>query len=113
MKLRQYYLLKLIEECAEVSQRAAKQMQFGAAQTQAGDGQASESVTARPLEHFLSNKDRLSEELSDLLTTAIVLEEMGELDADIFLSEKKQRLKVEKIKKYLKYSQELGMVEHD
>jgi NTP pyrophosphatase (non-canonical NTP hydrolase) len=112
MTRRQYYLLKLIEECQEVSQRAAKSMQFGKDQTQAGDGQSLSARKAEP-EHFLTNVERLSGELNDLLAVATVLEGMGELDADIFLSEVGKERKITKIAKYLKLSQTLGEVEHD
>lgn len=112
MTVKQYYLLKLIEECGEVAQRAAKQMQFSKDQTQAGDGQSLSGRVPQP-EHLLSNRERLSGELNDLLAVATVLVDMEEADVDIFLSEVGRDRKIAKIKKYLKLSQTLGEVEND
>lgn len=115
MKLRQYYLLKLIEECAEVSQRAAKSMQFGSDQVQSQSGHSVPGSDGTvPNEQSLSNRQRLSNELNDLLSVVLILqsdfdevvyETRAEFDA-YFEAKKK------KLKKYLTFSQELGMVEN-
>jgi hypothetical protein len=115
MTIRQYYLTKLIEECAEVSQRAAKSIQFGADQAQAQSGHAVPDADGGiPNEQTLSNKLRLSNELNDLLTVMTILQDLDEVTvestADFLLYYTKKR---EKLEKYLKFSQELGMVGFD
>lgn len=100
MALRQFYLTKLIEECQEVAQRAAKSQQFGAEEVQTGQ--------------TLNNRQRLTGELNDLLVVVHILKDLYEINYttanDFVLS---MTAKKEKLSKYLKYSQELGMVEHD
>jgi hypothetical protein len=53
LTLRQFYLTKLIEECQEVSQRAAKSMQFGPNEVQKDQDK--------------TNAIRLRDEVEDLL----------------------------------------------
>lgn len=116
MKVRQYYLLKLIEECAEVSQRAAKSMQFGSDQVQSQSGHSVPSSDGTiPSEQSLSNKLRLSNELNDLLSIVSILQtDFDEVtietqeEFDAYFEAKKKKLK-----KYITFSQELGMVEND
>lgn len=112
MTVRQFLLLKLIEECAEVAQRASKQMQFGAEQSQAKDyvylGKTKEVTT----EMMLTNSKRLEGEIKDLVGVVFLLQKTGEL-SDKALDDLSSAilLKRDKIKKYMAYSQELGLVE--
>jgi NTP pyrophosphatase (non-canonical NTP hydrolase) len=61
----QFLLLKLSEECVEVAQRAAKQMQFGRNEIQK--------------DQSLTNSERLVGELRDLAAVVNLLEKEGEL----------------------------------
>jgi hypothetical protein len=100
MNLRQFYLLKLAEESVEVSQRAIKQMQFGADEVQTGQEK--------------SNAERLLEELIDLATVASLLLDIGEIPSTTAVyREAMRQKKLAKLEKYLKYSQELGNVQHE
>lgn len=94
----QFLLTKLTEECAEVAQRAAKQIQFGKEEVQ--DGQE------------LNNAQRLRLEVNDLLNIVVMLVEVGEIPTITILEkEASYQAKVLKIAKYLKRSQGLGRVE--
>lgn len=99
MDHRQHLLLKLMEECAEVSQRASKQMQFGRDEYQPNQ--------AIPW----TNSERLRDEINDLLAVVKMLEEVGEIPKfDLKDFDKHLDMKRGKIRKYLKYSESLGMV---
>lgn len=105
MSQRQFYLLKLMEECNEVAQRAAKQIQFGPEESQASK--------ASPSEHKVpgTNAERLLGEVIDLLATIDILidiDEMPWLSPWELLAAKNK--KHQKIDKYLQYSQRLGRV---
>lgn len=95
MKLTQFLLLKLMEECDEVSQRASKQIQFGKFEIQTKQN--------------LTNAERLKLELIDLFAVVKLLQAAGEIpelddvDLDKAIEEKKQ-----KMQKYLGYSRKLG-----
>lgn len=88
MNQREYLLTKLMEECAEVQQRASKAQIFGDDETEPDDA--------------CSNMERLREEMSDLLT---IWHMMGE---DV---PEPQREKMIKVVKYMEYSRELGILE--
>lgn len=96
MDYSQFLLVKLAEECAEVAQRALKQAQFGKDEVQK--------------DQPLSNKERLQGEMEDLITTIILLEEIGEVGLpgirNPFYVEKKRA----RIAKYLELSRSLGKV---
>lgn len=64
----QYLLIKLIEECAEVQQRATKALTFGIYETQA----EGPSTNTRP-ETKLNNNARLVQEFTDLVAVAEML----------------------------------------
>jgi hypothetical protein len=100
--IKQYYLLKLIEECSEVAQQASKQMQFG-------PYSISPSTGAR-----YDNKKMLRFEVNDLLAVLDVLMELEELPEispdELLLAKNKKR---NRIVQYLQHSQELGLVEKD
>lgn len=105
MAQRQFYLLKLMEECNEVAQRAAKQIQFGAMESQASK--------ASPSEHKVpgTNGERLRGEIVDLLATIDILIDIGEIpwlaSWELLAAKNTKR---QKIAKYLEYSQKLGQV---
>jgi hypothetical protein len=106
MTVKQYFLNKLAEECAEVAQRAIKQTQFGKDETQASG--PSETKTGAAAE---TNNVRLRGELIDLLTVVDILTEMGEIPAIGCLEmELRKQEKRKKLFKYLAYSQSLGQV---
>ncbi len=96
MTKQEHLYVKLMEECAEVQQRAAKLMQFGSEEKEPGQD--------------LTNAQRLRNELNDLLTIVDMLECAGlpqnsaKQEADHIAN------KYLKVEKYLKYSQELGCV---
>ena len=84
----------LIEECAEVSQRATKALRFGALEVQ--PGQRKHNIT------------RLSEEFNDLLAVAQMVNEYHNgLIPDQKHIDKKKR----KILKYMRYAREKGALE--
>jgi NTP pyrophosphatase (non-canonical NTP hydrolase) len=100
MTIRQHLLLKLAEECAEVSQRALKQMQFGRDEVQKDQDK--------------TNGERLREEINDVVSVVTMLIESGGISS--ITSEElldAVNIKQFRIEKYLKYSQELGMVENN
>lgn len=100
MSIRQYFLLKLIEECAEVAHVAAKQMQFG------GEG-----THPRKVEEG-TNRLRLRSEINDLLAIVDILVERDEIPdistEELFTAKEAKR---GKIAKFLGHSRNLGMVE--
>jgi len=104
MTVHQYFLLKLAEECAEVSQRALKQMQFGKEESQA-QGPSTTKIEA-------TNAQRLRQEVNDLLAVLDCLVDIGELPeiSEWGLIQEKGKKK-EKLLKYLNYSRSLGKVE--
>lgn len=75
----------LIEECAEVQQRATKLLRFGRDEIQPGQP--------------LTNAERLSKELGDLLTMIGMAEDLGLVSGKI-MEERKGR-KREKLAKYM------------
>jgi hypothetical protein len=103
MTKRQLLLLKLAEGCAEVAQRAAKQMQFGKYEIQPGQD--------------LTNATRLTSEIVDLFAVIDLLANADELDDTLlpslidFAGHFEIDAKKDKIEKYLRLSQELGQVE--
>lgn len=95
MKLNDFLLMLLAEECSEVSQRVCKSLRFGNDETQNGQE--------------MSNKERLSEEVMDLLTIVDILQTKELIDISNFDNHRIK--KEEKIEKYLKYSKSLGKVQ--
>ena len=91
----QHMLIKLAEECAEVSQIALKTAQFG----------QHECMPGQPLNNF----ERCHQELDDLLA---VVEELNE-NFRFYYIPNRERVEAKKVKmqKYLGYSIHLGLVE--
>lgn len=97
----EYTLVQLQEECAEVSQRAAKALRFGMYEIQPGQEK--------------SNLERLEDEAIDLLTMLAILDsQLGDVMC-IFNDPEKFELamnaKKEKVLQYMKYSREKGLLE--
>lgn len=92
-----YLLTQLADECMEVAQRAHKSLQFGLAQVQ----------PSQPL----SNAERVTEELYDLVATIDMLTERGLLKKpDLDIAEGKYRAKKAKVLRYMAFG--LGRAPH-
>ena len=94
MTEQEHLLVILAEECAEVSQRATKALRFG----------LTDPKGTEPAQPF-DNRTRLLMEINDLLAVVDMLFE--EMD---YKSELLQYSKKEKVKKYLKLSEKLGLL---
>ena len=88
-----YLIIKLGEECNEVAQRVTKALTFGLEEIQTGQDE--------------SNRERIMGEVNDLLGILKMLQDEGFLpEAD----KQKINAKKDKVEKYYKYSQLLGIV---
>lgn len=83
----------LMEECAEVAQRASKAARFGFGEIQPGQ--------------FLTNAERLEQEMTDLLTVYQMLANEGVV-APLGEAMGERGSKREKVEKFLRYSAECG-----
>jgi hypothetical protein len=113
MTREQFLLLKLAEECAEVSQRAIKQIQFGANQVQKA-GEVAGGQGPAPKEVGLTNGQRLKNELLDLIAIVKLLEENNqfpEITFEEYIDTCRQ--KVNKLNKYIAFSRSLGELDGD
>lgn len=97
MHLRDFLLIKLMEEAAEVQQRASKLIQFGPEEIQQG--------------YTLNNAQRLREEWKDLQSVMRLMVEGGIVEP-FTLEEFDTALEAKRAKldKYLKLSYSYGMV---
>lgn len=93
----EYLLIQLISECVEVAHRATKALHFGLNETE-------------PLQDKGTNKERLQQELTDLMATVEMLHE-DEAIVDMWYSREAIRTKKEKVERYMKYSASLGIAE--
>ncbi len=91
MNRTEHLLVKLMEECDEVSQRASKALRFGLSEIQPGQR--------------LNNSERIEEEAADLLGILEILQEEGCLNWPSFTAIAKSRVKFEKV---LLFSKECG-----
>ncbi len=92
----QFLLVKLAEECDEVSQRALKQAQYGAQEAQEGNP---------------TNSERLRDEILDLVAIVSLLQQSREIQAWSRAEfTKRKAAKLVKMGKSLAYSQSLGMI---
>lgn len=87
----QYLLTVVSEECAESAQRACKAIRFGLTEIQPGEKE--------------DNKRRLERELGDLIGTAELL--------GLKIHDEDKAAKVEKLKKYMEYSREIGILKRE
>jgi hypothetical protein len=98
MKLAEYVLWLVAEECAEVAQRCSKAARFGPDEVMAGQS--------------LDNVQRLSEEVWDLLAVLDIAGDLGlvRLGSE---QEKLDRLQAKRMKvaRYMGYSLELGTLD--
>ncbi len=95
MTRQQLLLTLLMEECNEVAQRASKAIRFTPEEIQEGQG--------------LTNAERIVYEFNDLLAVIGMLENEGVLPKETIRTDLIQA-KQEKIEKYLKYSESLGVI---
>lgn len=108
MTREQFILLKLSEECAEVSQRAIKQIQFGAHQIQKGN-EVKDGVAAPDKEAGLTNGQRLDNELTDLIIMADLLRAAGQIPSTTVAEFQIARAaKIERLNKYIAFSRQMG-----
>lgn len=100
--IKQFYLLKLAEECSEIAQQAIKQIQFGHHALSPSTGKR------------YDNTALLRAEVNDLLAVLDVLMDLGELPeiSPWELLEAKQKKKA-RIQEYLRHSQALGFIERN
>ena len=101
MKYTQFLLIKVMEECAEVTQRASKAIQFGLTEIEPNQN--------------LTNLERLNTEVKDLI---IVLAELDTYTqsvggVDCLPTEDEMDAKLKKIEKYLNYSKDIGEIKLD
>lgn len=91
-------LTLLAEECTEVGQRASKAVRFGLDEIQKGQE--------------LTNRERLHQELVDIITVVQYLNYEYNFDFDFDnIDWKVVGVKKERIDKYMKYSANLGRVD--
>lgn len=93
----QWLLVKLCEECQEVSQRVTKALTFGIAEVQEGQE--------------LNNSDRISEELADLILIYKMLINEGVLAEVPYDYNVKLNKRESKVERWFRYAQQEGIVE--
>ena len=98
MNRKEYLLTLVMEECAEVAQRASKAMRFGLNEVQPGTEEE-------------TNANRLIYEFNDLMAVMELLREEGHIDKVI--DSKAIQLKKEKLEKWFKYADECGTITHE
>lgn len=105
MTLTEYLLLKLPEECDEVSQRTLKAVIFGIDEVQAtGPSQQKTPETLLP------NSERIRKEFADLMGVYEILVHMGLVKMPDRTDVNAKKLKVAK---YLRHSMDLGIVDRN
>lgn len=88
--VRRHYLLKVMEECSEISVRASKCIQFGMYEIQAGQD--------------LNNEERLLQEVIDLFA---VLEVALDKEITLMIDRGLMKAKIEKVERYREYAKSL------
>ena len=94
MTIQQNLLIILMEECEETAQRASKAIRFTPEEIQPGQE--------------LTNAERIVYEFNDIVAVIKTLYDLGVIKK--VFDHEAIKLKQEKIKKYLEYSQTLGTV---
>jgi hypothetical protein len=92
MNIDEHLLLVLAEECAEVQQRITKALRFGLQEVQP--------------EQDMTNEQRISYELNDLLASVELLKQRGLLE--LYPNGDMVELKKLKVRKYMNYAREQG-----
>jgi hypothetical protein len=92
----EHLLVILMEECAEVQQRASKALRFGLSEVQPGQTK--------------TNAERLAGELADLQAAEIMLFRDGLVGA---MSGERISAKREQVERFLRYSAECGTLEEN
>jgi len=96
MTRQEQLLVILMEECAEVSQRASKTLRFG----------LTDPAGKEPDQPY-TNKDRLLMEINDLYAVIdMIFDKEGPYLSPMLIQDKK-----EKVEKYLKLSKKLGLLD--
>ncbi len=95
MKIHEYLLVSLAEECAEVAQRATKALRFGLLEKQPGQ--------------TLDNAIRLVDELDDLALIVDLLRSAGAIPSSSSDLEAKRA----KIFKYMDFAEECGTLDQE
>lgn len=95
MNRTQLLLLKLSEECVEVSKECSKAIQFGLDEVYPPVG--------------LSNRDRIRAELQDVFAVVQILND--ELGLGFLPSPEAAEIKLHKINHYAQYSKDLGQLQ--
>jgi NTP pyrophosphatase (non-canonical NTP hydrolase) len=97
----QYLLGKLAEEASELAQIALKTQQFGLNEQCPGLD--------------LTNLERIEQEYNDVLGVInmiyLLIDKDGLADGNIYENKEQIHAKIVKVKKYMEYSRQLGMVE--
>ena len=94
MNREQMLLIKLMEEMAETQQEISKALWFG--------------LNEQYEKHDLTNHGRVIKEIKDVINTLALLEEEGYLEGCV-PNEDEYEAKVDKINKYISYSEKLGI----
>lgn len=95
MNRQENLLNHLTEECNEVGQRVSKALRFGLNEIQSGQ--------------LLDNAERILEELHDLISVALILQQEGVI-GKVIPTVAQVEAKRAKIEKYLELSRSLGCV---
>jgi len=99
MTLEQFYLIRIAEEATELAQAALKASQFGLFEMIEGTNE--------------TNEGRMTKEYNDLLSARSMLRNLGYEHPILMEDYGLQNEKINKVEKYLTYSQSLGLVEKD
>lgn len=94
MNRSEYLLTCLAEECAEVAQRVSKALRFGLDEIQPGQP--------------LNNRERVGEELLDLVCVAAILRDERVLDWPAIVSVEETAAKRDKIERFMAISRREG-----
>lgn len=94
MTRQEHLLVILMEECAEVAQRASKALRFGLFEVQPGQE--------------LTNRDRICQEFADLTAAMNMLENECGIGMEFDRFDNLVNRKIAQVEKFLKYSSEVG-----
>ena len=97
MTKQEHLLSCLSEECCEVGHRVSKALRFGLDEIQPGQP--------------LTNAERISQELNDLIAVAEMLEESGAVPRNQTLADIDR--KKAKVETFLRYAEECGVLSAD